>query len=213
MKLKIICSIIFIFVVLLSVSLVSSANDMNNNEIIYVVKSGDTLSKIAKEIYGDSMQYTKIYESNGFLTSPDLIHPGQKLRIPTINQSNIDIQVSRSNSTSRFTEGPINMSVTSYSLDYRCCGKYPSHPEYGITYSGKHVEEWNTVAAGREIPIGTIIYIPYFKDKPNKGIFTVTDRGSGVKRNCIDVYMDVPYKELMRFGRKTLEVYIIERGE
>ena len=49
----------------------------------YEVKSGDTLSKIAKESYGDANQYTKIFEANRpMLKSADKIYPGQMLRIP-----------------------------------------------------------------------------------------------------------------------------------
>ncbi len=49
----------------------------------YVVKSGDTLSKIAREFYGDASLYPKIFEANqDQLKSPDLIQVGQKLRIP-----------------------------------------------------------------------------------------------------------------------------------
>lgn len=47
------------------------------------VKSGDTLSKIAKEVYGDANKYTQIFEANKpMLKHPDKIYPGQVLRIP-----------------------------------------------------------------------------------------------------------------------------------
>lgn len=47
------------------------------------VKPGDTLSKIAKEVYGDSNAYQKIFEANKpMLSNPDKIYPGQMLRIP-----------------------------------------------------------------------------------------------------------------------------------
>jgi len=47
------------------------------------VKSGDTLSKISKEVYGDPMKYNQIFEANKpMLTHPDKIYPGQILRIP-----------------------------------------------------------------------------------------------------------------------------------
>ncbi|MEW6483252.1 MAG: peptidoglycan-binding protein LysM [Pseudomonadota bacterium] len=50
---------------------------------IYTVKSGDTLSAISKQVYGDANQYNKIFEANKpMLTSPDKIYPGQALRIP-----------------------------------------------------------------------------------------------------------------------------------
>jgi len=49
----------------------------------YTVKSGDTLSKIAKEFYGDAMKYPTIFDANTpMLENPDLIYPGQVLRIP-----------------------------------------------------------------------------------------------------------------------------------
>lgn len=52
----------------------------------YTVRSGDTLSKIAKEYYGDAMKYPVIFEANKpMLSDPDKIYPGQTLRIPTID--------------------------------------------------------------------------------------------------------------------------------
>ncbi|HJV83140.1 MULTISPECIES: peptidoglycan-binding protein LysM [Oxalobacteraceae] len=49
----------------------------------YEVKSGDTLSKIAKQFYGDANRYSAIFEANKpMLTDPDKIYPGQMLRIP-----------------------------------------------------------------------------------------------------------------------------------
>lgn len=50
----------------------------------YTVKSGDTLSAIAKREYGDAGQWKRIYEANrDQLDNPDLIHPGQELKIPS----------------------------------------------------------------------------------------------------------------------------------
>lgn len=49
----------------------------------YTVKSGDTLSKISKEFYGDANQYNKIFDANKpLLTNVNAIFPGQVLRIP-----------------------------------------------------------------------------------------------------------------------------------
>ena len=49
----------------------------------YTVKSGDTLSKIAKEHLGDANAYMTIYEANrDQLSDPDKIKPGQILKIP-----------------------------------------------------------------------------------------------------------------------------------
>jgi nucleoid-associated protein YgaU len=49
----------------------------------YTVVKGDTLSKIAKEFYGNANAYMKIFEANKpMLGHPDKIYPGQNLRIP-----------------------------------------------------------------------------------------------------------------------------------
>jgi nucleoid-associated protein YgaU len=49
----------------------------------YTVKSGDTLSKIAKEMYGDAGKWHAIHAANkDLIPNPDLIHPGQSLVIP-----------------------------------------------------------------------------------------------------------------------------------
>jgi nucleoid-associated protein YgaU len=49
----------------------------------YKVQAGDTLSKIAKEFYGDANKYPRIFDANrDKLESPDKIRPGQELTIP-----------------------------------------------------------------------------------------------------------------------------------
>ncbi|NLE75701.1 MAG: LysM peptidoglycan-binding domain-containing protein [Chloroflexi bacterium] len=49
----------------------------------YVVKPGDTLSGIAKQIYGKAARWPEIFEANrDLIKDPNLIHPGWELRIP-----------------------------------------------------------------------------------------------------------------------------------
>ncbi|MCR9264387.1 MAG: LysM peptidoglycan-binding domain-containing protein [Flavobacteriaceae bacterium] len=51
----------------------------------HTVKSGESLSKIAKHYYGDPMKYTKIFDANtNILKNPDVIHPDQVLVIPNL---------------------------------------------------------------------------------------------------------------------------------
>lgn len=51
----------------------------------HTVKSGESLSKIAKHYYGDPMKYTKIFEANtNILKDPNVIHPDQVLVIPNL---------------------------------------------------------------------------------------------------------------------------------
>ena len=49
----------------------------------YTVVAGDSLSKIAKKLYGDAQQWQQIYEANkDVIKNPDQIYPGQVLKIP-----------------------------------------------------------------------------------------------------------------------------------
>ena len=53
--------------------------------VFYPVEKGDTLSGIAKRLYGDPNKYTKIFEANKpMLSHPDKIYPGQVLRVPPL---------------------------------------------------------------------------------------------------------------------------------
>jgi nucleoid-associated protein YgaU len=50
----------------------------------YTVKSGDSLSHIAKHVYGDASKWHQIYDANrDKIKNPDLIQPGWVLTIPS----------------------------------------------------------------------------------------------------------------------------------
>lgn len=106
---------------------------------------------------------------------------------------------------------PVTMRITAYDLSYASCKKHPDHPEYGIGASGLKVKEYHSIAAGPELPFGTKVYIPALKDTPNSGIYTVEDRGSAIKENCLDIFLgESKYTECMDFGVQYLEVYILK---
>ena len=49
----------------------------------YTIVSGDSLSKIAKKYYGDAMKWNTLFEANReVIQNPDLIYPGQVIRVP-----------------------------------------------------------------------------------------------------------------------------------
>ena len=61
-----------------------AASSASAKATTYTVKSGDTLSQIAKEHLGSAGAYMKIFEANkDQLTDPDKIKPGQVLKIPS----------------------------------------------------------------------------------------------------------------------------------
>ena len=65
--------------------LTTPENEEADQSEFYTVKKGDSLSKIAKALYGNAMKYTEIFEANReVIKDPDLIYPGQQLRIPKL---------------------------------------------------------------------------------------------------------------------------------
>ena len=60
------------------------ANQPVEREVKYTVQSGDSLSKIAQQQYGDGKKWRAIFEANrDQISNLDLIHPGQVLTIPS----------------------------------------------------------------------------------------------------------------------------------
>ena len=66
----------------------ANAPDADSDEeavVFYPVEKGDTLSGIAKRLYGDANKYMQIFEANKpMLSHPDKIYPGQVLRVPPL---------------------------------------------------------------------------------------------------------------------------------
>ncbi len=105
----------------------------------------------------------------------------------------------------------ISVIATGYTAGVESTGKTPEHPSYGITYSGVKVhrdaDAVSTVAADPKIfPIGTLLYIPDY------GYGIVADTGSAIKGNKIDLYYNSVDEVYNEWGKKEVEVYVIEKG-
>ena len=62
----------------------STAKTVDPPAQTYTVNKGDTLSKIAKEFYGSANRWHEVFDANrDQISNPDLIKPGQVLKIPT----------------------------------------------------------------------------------------------------------------------------------
>lgn len=116
---------------------------------------------------------------------------------------------SKSSALAKKVEGitPIVKTLNTSAYTASTCGKSPKSKGYGVTASGAKASSWYTVAAGKAYPIGTVIYIPAMKNKPNGGWFVVQDRGGAISNNKLDIYMST-YNECIQFGRRNLECYI-----
>lgn len=101
--------------------------------------------------------------------------------------------------------------ATGYTAGYESTGKTSKHPEYGITYSGVKVRrDKNTVstiaADPKVIPLGSILYIPGY------GYGIVADTGSAIKGRKIDLYFATTKQVYKEWGKKSVEVQLIKRG-
>ncbi len=99
--------------------------------------------------------------------------------------------------------------ATGYTAGYESTGKSPGHPEFGITYSGVKVTRdlYSTVAADLNVfPIGTILFIPGY------GYGVVADKGGAIKGNKVDLYYETVKEVYEKWGKKKVEVYVIEKG-
>lgn len=106
----------------------------------------------------------------------------------------------------------VEVVATGYYAGPESTGKKPDHPEYGITYSGLKVlrdsDAVSTIAADIDVfPLGTVLYIPGY------GYGVVADIGSAVKGNVIDLYFDTIEDVYSEWGKKALDVFVIQYGE
>ncbi len=103
----------------------------------------------------------------------------------------------------------VTVTATGYTAGVESTGKSPDHPQYGITASGVKVKRdlFSTVAADtRVFPIGTILFIPGY------GYGVVADKGGAIKGNKIDLYYETVKEVYEKWGKKEVEVYIVEEG-
>ncbi|MDD4439213.1 MAG: 3D domain-containing protein [Tissierellia bacterium] len=94
--------------------------------------------------------------------------------------------------------------ITYYTAGPESTGKYPGHPEYGITRSGTVVEEGRTIAADWSVlEPGTRVYIEGIGER------IVEDTGGLIVDKCIDVYVE-QLEDIPAVGRHKANVWIVE---
>jgi 3D (Asp-Asp-Asp) domain-containing protein len=104
----------------------------------------------------------------------------------------------------------IEVMATGYTAGIESTGKTPSHPQYGITFSGVKVRKSavSTIAADTKVfPLGTLLYIPGY------GYGIVADTGSAIKGNKIDLFFLNKKEVYANWGKKKVNVYVLKKGE
>lgn len=160
----------------------------------YKVNKGDTMYRIAKD-FGISVQ--ELLGVNE-LANPNVLQIGQQLAIPAQQE------VAGMNSSPPVVRKVLSSTLTAYTAGYESTGKTSSHPEYGITYSGKKAVEGRTIAVDPAvIPLGSTVYIEGI------GIRKAEDTGSAIRGYKIDMFMN-DLNEATNFGvKKNVRVYVL----
>lgn len=105
----------------------------------------------------------------------------------------------------------VSVIATGYTAGYESTGKRPSHPQYGITYSGVKVRRdkntISTIAADLKVfPLGTILYIPGY------GYGVVADKGAAIKGKKLDLYFSTTRQVFDEWGKKQVNVRVVKWG-
>ncbi|MCL6515475.1 3D domain-containing protein [Alicyclobacillus sp.] len=187
---------------------------------VYTVKPGDTLWNLSDRL---GVPVAQLIADNQ-IVNPDMLHVGQKLiyhppgwRDPVRSLLGYEVRrtqdpapqtlTSRSGDPLQFLpQGTrvIYCTLTAYTAGYESTGKLPGDPLYGVTSTGKHVVEGETVAVDpRVIPYGTRVFIP------GVGYRIAEDTGGAIVGNHIDIYYD-DVRVARKFGVKYhVPVYIL----
>lgn len=126
----------------------------------------------------------------------------------SVERKGTTLSITGNNTLAKKVEGKTptikTFNTSAYCSCVKCCGKTTV-----TTSSGAAPVAWYTIAAGKNYPLGTIIYIPALKDKPNEGWFVVQDRGGSISNNKLDIYMG-SHTQAIQYGRRNLECYVYE---
>ena len=103
----------------------------------------------------------------------------------------------------------IKAELTAYSDDPR------SSEEWGSQTAMQTHTRLGVIAAPKNVPLGSKMYIPELKNYKADGMFDVEDRGGAIKVKAdgtyvIDVWVPT-HKEALEFGRKKTTIYLIEK--
>lgn len=191
---------------------ISSSEDRTNQ----VIQQGkDGLKEVTYKIkYQNDIEISRTVVKEKIIKNPvnKIIYVTKSTSRSGEERTATTAEVARINTSSTLAKKvngktPIVKTLNASAYTASTCGKSPNSKGYGITASGNKVKAWYTVAAGKSYPMGTIIYIPALKNKPNGGWFVVQDRGGAITNNKLDIYMNT-YNECIQFGRRNLECYI-----
>jgi len=151
------------------------------------------------------------------------VHPAEKMKAPAFDvlmeayrKISFGMRDGRSfkiiDDSTKTTYEDQQFIATTYDLSYESCGKYPGHPAYGITFSGKRAVKGRTIAVDPDvIPLGSQVFIEFPKPYTHlDGWYVAEDTGSKVKGNIIDVFLgESAFYEMEKFGSRKVNIKVV----
>lgn len=117
-----------------------------------------------------------------------------KLRNRTTNAKPSDTTANR---------GWLTFEATAFTAGPESTGKSPGDADYGITASGRHVQQGKTIACPKSIALGTRMEIE------GLGVRTCDDRGADITEGRLDIYFE-NVADAREFGRRTVRARILK---
>jgi 3D (Asp-Asp-Asp) domain-containing protein len=164
--------------------------------LTYKVKQGDSLSSIAASFNTKTETLAQLNN----LPNANVLKIDQELQIPNLERKLLQPGLAVKN--------VLNADLTAYTAGFESTGKHPGDPGYGVTASGKVVQDHQTIAVDPSvIPIGTKVYIEGI------GVRVAEDTGGAIVGNRIDVYMS-DLSAAIQFGyKKNIKVYVLDSSQ
>lgn len=190
--------------------------------ILFILAFWTTISSISNVTYAD---IAVRFEQDHVASSREYtFHPAEHRKIALKEKDLLYSKQQQYYISSEHIEGPKSVEeameienyptatviATGYTAGVESTGKTPDHPQYGLTYSGVKVKRdlYSTIAADLDVfPIGTILWIPDY------GFGVVADKGSAINDHKIDLYFDTVDEVYSKWGKREVEVYILEKGK
>lgn len=103
----------------------------------------------------------------------------------------------------------VTMKASAYDLSFESCGKYPDHPQYGITRSGTHARPGVVAVDPRVVSLGSKLYVESLDRTQDYGFASAEDTGGAIKGHRIDLFIG-NNREAYRYGMRYVKVYVLE---
>ena len=179
--------------------------------VLFIGALYSTMASISNLTFTDvySRMAQKTHENNTFtLSATKHVRLESKKELKIVDDQDIEADFETMVDLNQY---PVKrVLATGYTAGVESTGKTEAHPEYGVTFSGVEVTRdlYSTIAADLSVfPIGTILYIPDY------GYGVVADKGSAITGEKIDLYYPTVEDVYTEWGKKEVDVYVIERGD